>query len=276
MSGSRSDFSTMTFDEMEIAFIEDFVQFGAKINLSATLRLLAALPAEGIERKRLAAVILQQLYIALEDFAVLLSAMIKRKEGGRHLHFEMSFSEKTGDDLLSGNHEEATSGRELTDAVGFSNVTVEKLNRIGYEVAESDFDTSFADFGSSVKQLAQYVGDFNEVKNRLKHGKAVFGVVFDLAESDEVAHAEYDKNKNRLSLAITDTSQDQVEVAVVFIAKLAKMSLDLLTLFTTQYHDDDAAVRIAYLAKDQYEEMVASAKAVGLSSKGLTDYVAAS
>ena len=34
-----------------------------------------------MERKRIAAVILQNLYIAFEDFAVLLGAMIKRQSG---------------------------------------------------------------------------------------------------------------------------------------------------------------------------------------------------
>jgi len=96
MSGSSNDFEKMTLDEMEIAFVEDFIQFGARISLSAALTQVTALPANGVERKRLASAILQQFYIALEDFAVLLSAMIRRKQGGKHLQFEMSFSEKQG------------------------------------------------------------------------------------------------------------------------------------------------------------------------------------
>jgi hypothetical protein len=268
-TASRSDFLTMTLDQMELAFIEDFIQFAARISLSASLAQLSNRSRAGAERKRLAAGILQQLFTSLEDFAVLLTSMIKRKSGA-HLHLAMSFAESQGTTQYPAILKKPVMAKDLFVALGFTNVTVEKLRRIGYEVTEEDLDASFRDFALSVKQLGEYVDAFNQPKNRLKHGKAIFGIAFDLDATDDIGHLEYDKQRQSLGLAKTSASDDQVALAVVFIGKLAKMSLDLLALFVAHYHSEEQAEQIAYLVKDQFDEIVMSVKAAGISSKGLT------
>lgn len=271
MVASRADFLTMSLDDMELAFIEDFVQFGARISLSAALASYTPDAPSSIEQKRRAAAILQQLFTALEDFAVLLTAMIKRKSKS-HLHLLMSFPDSQGTtNYPAVLKKPVISATDLLAELGFTNVSLEKLDRIGYEITEADLDHAFSDFGESIKQLGEYVDAFNHPKNRLKHGKAVFGVVFDLASTDDIANLEYEKQRQSLGLAETSAAADQVQVAIIFIAKLAKMSLKLLTMFVAHYHSEEEAENIAYLVKDQYDEIVDSVKAVGLSSKGLTD-----
>lgn len=270
MAASRDDFLTMSLDEMELAFIEDFVQFGARISLSSALATFTPGAVFSIEQKRRAAAILQQLFTALEDFAVLLTAMIKRKSGS-HLHLLMSFPGTQGTtNYPAVLKKPVISAKNLLGELGFTTVTVEKLRRVGYEIAEADLDAAFSDFGESIKQLGEYVDAFNHSKNRLKHGKAVFGIIFDLATTEDIANLEYKKQRQSLGLATTSASAEQVQVAIIFIAKLAKMALELLTMFVAHYHSEDAAEKLAYLVKDQYDEIVESVKAAGLTSKGLT------
>lgn len=265
------DFLTMSLDEMEVAFIEDFVQFGARISLTAALASYSTASTSSVARKRLSAAILQQLFTALEDFAVLLAAMIKRK-GGSHLHLLMSFPDNQGTTQYPNILKKVSvSATELLTELGFTTVTIEKLRSIGYEIEESDLESAFSDFGESIKQLGEYVDAFNHPKNRLKHGKAVFGIAFGLAETDDIANLEYDKRRQSLGLSKTDASPEQVKIAIIFIAKLAKMTLELVALLVAHYHSEQAAERVAYLVKDEFEEVVASVKAVGITSKGLTE-----
>jgi hypothetical protein len=120
----------------------------------------------------------------------------------------------------------------------------------------------------------------------VKHGKAVFGVDCDLEKTADVAHLNVSKAKPketagilpaggdkdlRLDILIrTDATGEQVRIAVVIIAKLTKMSLELLALFVAHYYSQENAERIAQLVKREYDSIVASVKSVGLSSKGLT------
>jgi hypothetical protein len=49
------------------------------------------------------------------------------------------------------------------------------------------------------------------------------------------------------------------------------VSLDLLAILVAHYYPEENAENIAYLVKDQFDEIVAAVKAEGLSSKGLTE-----
>lgn len=77
-------------------------------------------------------------------------------------------------------------------------------------------------------------------------------------------------SEKKLSVGFVRTSaeEDQARTAVMFIAKLAKMSLDLLALFVAHYNESKAE-KIGLLAKSQFHEIVAAAKSAGLRSKGL-------
>jgi hypothetical protein len=146
----------------------------------------------------------------------------------------------------------------------------------------------FGDFAASVKQLGEYVDDYNSLKNRLKHGKAVFGLDFGLEQRGDIAHLQVAEEKaasdakasaagapKKLSLKVgfvrTEATGEQVRVAVVTIAKLAKVSLDLLAIFVVHYYSETDAEKVAYLVKEQFDEIVAAVKPEGLSSKGLTE-----
>ncbi|HMJ82840.1 MAG TPA: hypothetical protein VK504_06720 [Vicinamibacterales bacterium] len=286
MDKDDEKFMKMRDDEMELAFISDFVQFGARLSTSAALAVLRGKPESEAERKRLAASILLQLYLALEDFAILLTAMIGRRKG-LYLHLSMSQATKQGTTHFPAILKKPVTAQEIFDTLGFENVNVDLLTKIGYEIAVSDLDASFADFSASVKQLGEYVDDYNSLKNRLKHGKAVFGLDFGLEKSQEVAHLEVSEEKGapsetsaagapkKLSLNVsfvrTTATDEQARVAVVTIAKLAKMSLDLLAIFVAHYYAVADAERTAYLVKNQFDEIVAAVKSEGLSSKGLTE-----
>lgn len=283
MGEGDEKFMKMREDEMELAFITDFVQFGARLSTSTALALLRAKAETEVERKRLAAAILLQLYLALEDFAILLNAMITRRKG-LYLHLSMSLTTKQGTTHFPAILKKPVTAQEVFETLGFDRVNVDLLRRLGYEITVNDLDASFGDFAASVKQLGEYVDDYNSLKNRLKHGKAVFGLDFGLEKSADVAHLEVSEEKaspnvagapNNLSLEVgfvrTAATDEQVRVRVVTIAKLAKVALDLLAIFVAHYYPEAEAEKVAHLVKEQFDEIVAAVKREGLSSKGLTE-----
>jgi hypothetical protein len=286
MDKGDEKFKKMRDDEMELAFIADFVQFGARLSTSTAVVLLHSKAESEVERKRLATAILLQLYLALEDFALLLNAMIARRKG-LYLHLSMSQTTKQGTTHFPAILKRTVTAQEVFETLGFDKVNVDLLRKVGYEITGADLDASFGDFAASVKQLGEYVDDYNSLKNRLKHGKAVFGLDFALEKSAEVAHLEVSEEKSttdatntggapkNLSLKVgfkrTAATDEQARVAVVTIAKLAKVSLDLLAILVAHYYPEADAEKIAYLVKDQFDEIVAAVKAEGLSSKGLTE-----
>jgi hypothetical protein len=288
MDKDDEKFMKMRDDEMELTFISDFVRFGARLSTSAALALLRGKPQSEVERKRLATSILLQLYLALEDFAILLNAMITRRKG-LYLHLSMSQTTKQGTTHFPAILKKPVTAQELFDTLGFDKVNVDLLTKIGYEITVADLDASFADFAASVKQLGEYVDDYNSLKNRLKHGKAIFGLDFGLEQSEDVAHLDVAEEKaapeaveisvadapKNLSLKVgfvrTAATDEQARVAVVSIAKLAKVSLDLLAIFVAHYCSEADAEKVAYLVKEQFDEIVAAVKGEGLSSKGLTE-----
>ena len=287
MDKNDEKFMKMRDDEMELAFISDFVQFGARVSTSAALALLRRKPTTELERKRLAAAILLQLYLALEDFAMLLTAMITRRKG-LYLHLSMAQTTKQGTTHFPAILKKPVTAQEVFQTLGFDNINVDLLRTIGYEITVTDLDASFADFAASVKQLGEYVDDYNSLKNRLKHGKAIFGSDFGLKQSGDIAHlqvaaetAASEANGSaagapqNLSLKVvfvrTAATDEQVRVAVVTIAKLAKVSLELLAIFVAHYYSQADAEKVAYLVKDQFDEIVDAVKNEGLSSKGLTE-----
>lgn len=189
VTNSEEVFLTIPDDEMELAFIEDFVKFGSQLAVSAAFVLLGHASGEEIERKRIATSILLQSYIALEDFAILLRAMMKRRKG-TYLHLAMSEGEPGGTTQYPAILKKPVTAREVFDELGFDAVTVERLRRVGYEATEANLNASFSDFFASIKQLSEYVSAYNSLKNRLKHGKGVFGVAFGLDGNGCVAHLE--------------------------------------------------------------------------------------
>ena len=107
----------------------------------------------------------------------------------------MSQTTKQGTTHLPAILKKPVTAQEVFETLGFEKVNVDVLTKIGYEITAEDLDASFGDFAASVKQLGDYVDDYNSLKNRLKHGKAVFGLDFGLEQRGDIAHLQVAEEK---------------------------------------------------------------------------------
>jgi hypothetical protein len=259
-------------DDLEREFLSDFVQFGASINCDSVLsiRNTAYSTEDVLSRKRLGVSALQFVYSSFEGFAILLHAILARKRGERFIQVSVSGEgQRLGSTTFPAILKRAVPARQLFAELGFVDVTADRLCHLGYDLTEASLDACFSDFAESVKNLATMADDANELKNRVKHGKAAWGLAFGLRGTDNVAHIEY-ANQGPCIWKLTTVSFDQIDLAAITVAKLAIRSIELAALFAAQYHfahGDD----FGSLARDAAEDIVDKARAAGLRSPGLTE-----
>lgn len=257
---------------MERELLRDYMRFAVPLNTLTVLPILerAKAASVGLERKQLCTAGLQLLYGSCEDFAVLLHAILARKRQNVSLQVSLSGEgQRRGSTTFPAILKRPMLARSLFDEMGFVDITPKLLREFGYDVADDALNESFSDFASSIAYLATAAENYNHLKNRAKHGKAVWGVSFGLNGSDEIAHIEYG-NSGRSIWRRTTASVQQLEVAAITIAKMAMRSLDLLLLFGGQYHrtDLDELIEIAGKTSD---DLVTRFRAIGLQSPGLPE-----
>ena len=258
----------MPDDEMEVELLFDYAQFAAHLTVDAILTLLqkATTTTDASERKRLCTAGLQLLYTSFEDFAILLHAILKRKNG-TFLQLTLSGEgQQLGSTTFPAKLKKPGPAKELFEELGLTSITAETLQPLGYDVTDDTLNHCFSDFAESVKYLATSADEYNQFKNRIKHGKGIFGITFGLSGSDDVAHIEYQQDGTHW--VKTTASLEQLQVATITVAKLAIRSLDLLSLFMAHYHPDRAP-DFVYLVKDHGDAIGDQIKAAGLKTKGL-------
>ncbi len=273
LPGTENRFLAATEEEIEQDFLADYVRFAAQINAHTIITLLGALREERDDRRRkmLCTECLQLFVTSVEDFAGLLQAIVFRKNGAL-LHVTLTEGQGHGATAYPRTLKRPTSATELMDEVGFTTVNVGRLRELGYEITAETFNDPFADFAESIKNLADYAEQYNDVKNRLKHGKCIFGLAFALDGSDDIGTIEtrtIDDHASR-GLAKTTISLEQAEVSSILICKIVIVSLDLLALFAVHYHPGFAE-EFVHDVRDEGKRIASLARAAGLKSKGLTN-----
>jgi|GEM_PF-6544284 len=273
LPSTENRFLTATEEEIEQDFLDDYVRFAAQINAHTIIALLGAIREERDDRRRkmLCTACLQLFITSVEDFAGLLQAIVRRKSCAL-LHVTLTEGQGHGGTAYPRTLKRPTSATELMDEVGFTKVNVDRLRELGYEITAETFNDPFDDFAESIKNLADYAEQYNDLKNRLKHGKCVFGLAFALGTSDDIGNIEtrtIDGHTSR-GLAKTSVSAGQAEFASILVCKIVIVSLDLLALFAVQYHPKFAEAFV-HDVRDEGERIASLARAAGLKSKGLTN-----
>ena len=266
-------FLTATEDELEQDFLDDYARFATSINPNAIITLLntAAHANDHDQQKPLAIAGIQLFYASLEDFAALLQALLHRRTGA-HLHNTLTDQQQRGTTNYPSLLKQNLTAQELMDTLGFTNTTVNQLQALGYDLTEETFNDPFADFADSIKNLATYAENYNTLKNRLKHGKAIFGHAFGLTTTDDIGHIEtrtIDGHDSR-GLVKSDLSLDQLRVAAILTCKITIVTLDLLALGAVHYHPAFAPT-YTHTTRDAAKRIAQLARNAGLSSKGLTN-----
>jgi hypothetical protein len=262
-------FMTATNEQLEHDFIEDYAGFAAQINPRTITTLVreatAAKDPTGV--KLLATAGLQLVYTSIEDFAVLLQAIIQRKNDS-YLHHAMSETKQQGATsypkiLKKGNN------AAVLDELGLS-IDVATLQKLGYDITDETFDQAFSDFGASIKALATDAQNVNTLKNRLKHGKAIFGSAYGLQGTYDIGHLQTETvdGHDSLGMITTQASLEQLRQAAIKIYKISIRSIDLLCFVTIHYHPATAQAQIIKL-RDAGKNITAMATSAGISAPGL-------
>jgi hypothetical protein len=256
---------------IERDYIFDYISLGLLINFRSLIVLLRAareLPDE-IDRKSICLSAWQGLLSSYEDFAVLLHAILRKKQG-RHLHHGLGFErqQRQGSTDVPGILKRYESPRDFLDTLGFDSLDLEALRRFGIDVPdEQTFSDYYRDFAVGVREIGEYQQEYNDFKNRLKHGKAVIsggeGEITFVTWNGGAAPPGWDRTHIRTTL-------HEIEVAVIQTAKIYIKSLDFLLSFMMQYHPAHVA-EFQRIAHERYGWCVQQVRAVGLKSEGLTN-----
>lgn len=255
---------------IERGFILDYITLGLLINfrsLIVLLRAARALPND-IDRKSICLSAWQNLLSIFEDFAMLLHAIITNKEG-QHLHHGLGFErqQRQGSTDVPGILKRYRSAREYLDTLGFNSLDLDALRRFGFDIPdEHTFSDYYQDFALGVREIGELQREYNDLKNRLKHGKAVLSngakeITF-LRWNDGAAPAGWDRTHIRTTL-------HEIEVAVIQTAKIYIRSLDFLHSFMMHYHAAHVQ-EFQRVALKRHRWCVRKVRSLGLVSEGLT------
>jgi hypothetical protein len=262
-------------DELiEWQFIKDYSEFALKMNFLATVVLLekARSAANLIERKSLCLTGLQMLYSSYEDFAILLHAF-RNRITGKHLHLTIGVEDQkgTGSTGMPKIFKKYESARQMLDNFGFTSVTYEKLSRY-LDITEEQLEEHYRDIANSIKGLGGYQEQINDYKNKLKHGKPVIEGEVNRKNPDHVLFLRWNERDGNpvLERHWVEASVEQLENALIQIAKIYIRSLELLWLFMLHYYPSRADVFASATMLRCSEECVGQVRTLGLSSQGLT------
>ena len=228
-------------DYIEGEFLLDYISFGLRVNLRAIEPLIESAQGTVDEslRKSLCISGTQLLFSSYEDFALLLHAIRLKAKRNQHFHIslEADKSNKLGRATVPRLFKKYTSAREMLDSFGFSSISYETYRVGSPNFSREQYEARFLDLANSVKQIGEYQESYKKIKNRLKHGKAIFEktegsnpnhiIFFDWEETEGI---------NQLNANHMDVSLEQFKVALIHIKKMYVHSLELLWLFMIQYH----------------------------------------
>jgi hypothetical protein len=258
-------------ERIERGFILDYISLGLLINFRSLVVLLRAareLQDDNDERKSICLSAWQNLLSSFEDFAMLLQAIPKRK-GGRYLHQGLGFERqpRQGSTDVPNILKHFTTPREFLDTLGFNSVDIEALRRSGIEIPdEQTFSDYYQDFAEGVREIGKLQTDYNELKNRLKHGKAVLS-----NGENEITFLKWNDGADAgWSRTHIETTLRQIEVAVKQAAKVYIKSLDFLLSYMMQHHPEQVA-EFQRIAHERMEWCMQQVRALALDSEGLTN-----
>ncbi len=276
-TGDANEVKLRSDNQIEWQFIADYVMFGLQVNwhcISALLQAARNAPDGSLLRKSLCVGGLQVMYSSWEDYALLLHGMRAKKDANKALHctFGADKDAKEGSAFVPRIYKRHQSLRDTLDELGFNKIDLELLREKGIAMSETELDSSLKEFAESIKILGEYQSHYNDIKNRLKHGKGIIGdYTEDAAKVDYITSLDWNDNKGSWELTLHHhlATIQQVEIAAIHVAKLLIRSLDLLLFYSIQNYPE----QLKDLPKTIQAEglrCARDARALGLESPGLT------
>jgi hypothetical protein len=126
-------------DQIEIGFIMNYAAFGLLINFRSLAAILNAARATSnpLEKRSLSLSAWQALLSSYEDFAMLLLAILNKKNG-QHLRHSLGFGRQTreGSTPVPRILKRYVSARDFLDTLGFVSLDVETLRRFGIDIPD--------------------------------------------------------------------------------------------------------------------------------------------
>jgi hypothetical protein len=258
-------------EKLERDYIIDYTSLGMLVNFRSLAVLLRAAreSKDELERKSISVSAWQNLLSSYEDFAMLLWAVLRRKDG-QHLHHGLGFEKSAdqGSTNVPSLLKRYDSPRQFLDTLGFGSLSLEALQGFGFDIPdEQTFSNYYNDFAIGVREIGKLQSEYNEFKNRLKHGKAIISegqneITF-VTWNDKIQPAGWDRTH-------IETTIKKIEVAVKQCAKIYIKSLDFLSSFMMHYHPEQAKA-FNRLTVERFKWCVQKVKELGLESEGITN-----
>jgi hypothetical protein len=263
--------------KIESQFLADYLVFGLQINWNCIRTLVEharKAPNGSLLQKSLCVSGLQVMYSSWEDFALLLHAIRARKESNKALHCTLGADKdsREGSAFMPKVYKRFRSSREVLDDLGFSSISLERLREFGIDMTQAELDSSLQEFAASIKGLGDYQTQYNDIKNRLKHGKGVIGdYQEDRHKADFITALDWHNNNGSWELTLThhSASLQQLEIAAIHVAKLLIRSLDLLMFYAIQNYPEELKTLPRTIKKEGLR-CAEEARGLGLNSPGLT------
>jgi len=261
-------------DLIERQFVEDYSKFALQMNFLAIIALLekARSISDPIKRKSICLTGLQLLCSSYEDLAILLHALLEKKDG-RHLHLTLGVENqgKLGSTLMPRIFKRFESVQQMLDNFGFTSITKEMLSQY-IDISEDILKEHFQEIADGVRGLSEYQSRLKDYKNKLKHGKPVIESIEGKKAPDYVVFLKWrdDDGKAVLEMHFLEASIRQLETATIQVAKIYIQSLGLLWLFMLQYYPNHSEKYLNEILVKYSQACIDQVKALGLKSQGLT------
>lgn len=225
-------------DKLEPKFVIDYAEFAAQINFYSivALREKALGCPDIIQRKCLCLGGLQIYFNSLEDFSILLHAILNKKNG-RHLHLTIGVEQdnRQGTTFVPNKLKRFESIQSVFDTLGFNNINVNTI-LAQTNLSQNELEELFKEVIESIKEIGEYQEQINDSKNLMKHGKALIN-----EDNDSIALLRWKniQNKEKLCWGHLNVSIRELNRAAKNVAKLYKQSIDLLWLFILNYYPSE-------------------------------------
>lgn len=253
-------------------FVKDYGEFALQMNLLAITALLekARSVSDTVKRKSICLSGLQLLYSSYEDHAIVLHAF-RNRITGKHLHLTIGVEDQSriGSTAMPRILKHYESVRQLFDNLGFTLVTHERLSQYR-GITEEQLEERYRDIANSIKILGEYQEEFNDYKNKLKHGKPVLEGARNRNNPDDVLFLRWGEQDGKpvLESHWMNASLEQLEIATIQVAKIFISSLEFLWLFMLQYYPEHADKFLHETMSKCRRECVEQVCALGLESEG--------
>ena len=130
------------------------------------------------------------------------------------------------------------SAQQRLNDLGFTSGNIESARKDWFDISNDELHAILKDSAESIKTLGKQQKEQNEIKNRLKHGKAILGTDLTETPQESIVYLTWKTERGSPVLYINrmETTVEQLEIATILAAKLYIRSVDLLLLFIIQYH----------------------------------------